>query len=241
MMEKSFLESRKADIEYNLDVINEKIAESAIKSGRKPEDIRLMAVTKTVDPIFINYALDYGVKLIGENRVQEMLRKKPELHLEGVEKHLIGHLQTNKAGQIVGEVDMIQSVDSLKIAKEIAKQSLKKGVVTPVLLEINVGEEISKTGFSMTEFFETLHEISEIDAIRIKGLMTIPPICENNTILCKYFEKIHNIYVDIKEKKLDNIDMNILSMGMSGDYAEAILCGSNLVRIGSSIFGPRIY
>ncbi len=241
MMEKSFLESRKADIQYNLDVINERIAESAIKSGRKPEDVKLMAVTKTVDPIFINYALDYGVKLIGENRVQELLRKKPELHLDGVEKHLIGHLQTNKAGQIVGEVDMIQSVDSLKIAKEIAKQSVKKGVVTDVLLEINVGEEESKTGFSMSEFFETLHEISEIDAIRIKGLMTIPPICENNTILCKYFEKIHNIYVDIKEKKLDNIDMNILSMGMSGDYYEAILCGSNLVRIGSSIFGPRIY
>ncbi len=241
MMEKSFLETRKADIQHNLDVINERIAESAIKSGRNPEDVKLMAVTKTVDPIFINYALDYGVKLIGENRVQEMLRKKPELHLDGVEKHLIGHLQTNKAGQIVGEVDMIQSVDSLKIAKEIAKQSVKKGVVTDVLLEINVGEEESKTGFSMSEFFETLHQIAELDAIRIKGLMTIPPICENNTILCKYFEKIHNIYVDIKEKKLDNIDMNILSMGMSGDYTQAILCGSNLVRIGSSIFGPRMY
>ena len=102
MMEKSFLESRKADIEYNLDVINEKISESAIKSGRNPEDVRLMAVTKTVDPIFINYALDYGVKMIGENRVQEMLRKKPELHLDGVEKHLIGHLQTNKAGAAEG-------------------------------------------------------------------------------------------------------------------------------------------
>ena len=241
MMEKSFLETRKADIQYNLDVINERIAESAIKSGRNPEDVKLMAVTKTVDPIFINYALDYGVKLIGENRVQEMLRKKTELHLDGVEKHLIGHLQTNKAGQIVGEVDMIQSVDSLKIAKEIAKQSVKKGVVTDILLEINVGEEESKTGFSMSEFFETLHQIAELDAIRIKGLMTIPPICENNTILCKYFEKIHNIYVDIKEKKLDNIDMNILSMGMSGDYTQAILCGSNLVRIGSSIFGPRMY
>ncbi len=241
MMEKSFLETCKADIQYNLDVINERIAESAIKSGRNPEDVKLMAVTKTVDPIFINYALDYGVKLIGENRVQEMLRKKPELHLDGVEKHLIGHLQTNKAGQIVGEVDMIQSVDSLKIAKEIAKQSVKKGIVTDILLEINVGEEESKTGFSMSEFFETLHQIAELDAIRIKGLMTIPPICENNTILCKYFEKIHNIYVDIKEKKLDNIDMNILSMGMSGDYTQAILCGSNLVRIGSSIFGPRMY
>ncbi len=240
-MEKSFLEKRKADIEYNLDVINEKIAESAIKSGRKPEDVRLMAVTKTVDPIFINYALDYGVNLIGENRVQEMLRKKPDLHLDGVEKHLIGHLQTNKAGQIVGEVDMIQSVDSLKIAKEIAKQSAKKGIVTDVLLEINVGDEESKTGFSKSEFYENLYEISEIDNIRIKGLMTIPPICEDNTILCKFFENIYNIYVDIKAKKLDNIDMNILSMGMSGDYSQAILCGSNLVRIGSSIFGPRIY
>ena len=240
-MEKSFLESRKNDIQYNLDVIRDKIAESAIKSGRKFEDVRLMAVTKTVDPIYINYALDYGVNLIGENRVQEMLRKKSELHLDGVEKHLIGHLQTNKVGQIVGEVDMIQSVDSLKVAKEIAKQSIKKGIVTPVLLEINVGEEESKTGFSLSEFNENLCEISEIGGIKIKGLMTIPPICENNTILCKYFEKIHNIYVDIKEKKLDNIDVEILSMGMSGDYEQAILCGSNLVRIGSSIFGPRIY
>lgn len=241
MMEKSYLEKRKADIEYNLDVINEKIAESAIRSGRRPEDVQLMAVTKTVDPIFINYALDYGVKLIGENRVQEMLRKKPDLHLQGVDKHLIGHLQTNKAGQIVGEVDMIQSVDSLKIAKEIGKQSAKKGIVTDVLLEINVGAEESKTGFSTSDFFESLHEISEIRDIHVKGLMTVPPICENNTELCKFFENMFNIYVDIKAKKLDNITMNILSMGMSGDYEEAIKCGSNLVRIGSSIFGPRIY
>lgn len=241
MMEKSYLEQRKADIQYNLDVINEKIAESAIKSGRQPSDVQFMAVTKTVDPIFINYALDYGVKLIGENRVQELLRKKPDLHLDGVQKHLIGHLQTNKAGQIVGEVDMIQSVDSLKIAKEISKQSIKKGIITDVLLEINIGEEDSKTGFSTSEFMENVYAISEIDGIRVKGLMTIPPICENNTILCKFFENIYNIYVDISTKKIDNIDMNILSMGMSGDYEQAILNGSNLVRIGSSIFGPRIY
>ena len=240
-MEKSFLEKRKADIQYNLDVINEKIAESAIKSGRNPSDIQLMAVTKTVDPVFINYALDYGVNMIGENRVQEMLRKKPDLHLDNVQKHLIGHLQTNKAGQIVGEVDMIQSVDSLKIAKEIAKQSAKKGITTDVLLEINVGDEESKTGFSRSEFMENLYQIAEIPEINIKGLMTIPPICDNNTILCEFFENIYNIYVDIKAKKLDNINMNILSMGMSGDYEQAILCGSNLVRIGSSIFGPRIY
>ncbi|MCH5192076.1 MAG: YggS family pyridoxal phosphate-dependent enzyme [Oscillospiraceae bacterium] len=241
MTEKSFLEKRKADIRYNLDVINEKIGEAAVKSGRTRDEIRLMAVTKTVDPIFINFALDYGVDLIGENRVQEMLRKKPELHLDGVEKHLIGHLQTNKAGQIVGAVDMIQSVDSVKIAREIAKQSAKKGVVTDVLLEINVGEEESKSGFSVSEFYEHVYEISQIPEIRVKGLMTVPPICENNTTLCKFFENIYDIYVDIGTKKIDNIDMNVLSMGMSGDYEQAILCGSNLVRIGSSIFGPRIY
>ena len=241
MMEKSYLDKRKADIEYNLDVINEKIAESAIKSGRKSSDIQLMAVTKTVDPIFINYALDYGVNMIGENRVQEMLRKKPDLHLQNVQKHLIGHLQTNKAGQIVGEVDMIQSVDSLKIAKEIAKQSAKKGITTDVLLEINIGDEESKTGFSKSEFMENLYQIAEIPQINVKGLMTIPPICDNDVILREFFENIYNIYVDIKGKKLDNINMNILSMGMSGDYEQAILCGSNLVRIGSSIFGPRIY
>jgi pyridoxal phosphate enzyme (YggS family) len=240
-MEKSYLEKRKADIHYNLDVINERIAESAIKSGRSPSDVRLMAVTKTVDTIFINYALDYGVNMIGENRVQEMLRKKPDLHLQNVQKHLIGHLQTNKAGQIVGEVDMIQSVDSLKIAKEIAKQSAKKGITTDVLLEINIGDEESKTGFSKSEFMENLYQIAEIPQINVKGLMTIPPICDNDVILREFFENIYNIYVDIKGKKLDNISMNILSMGMSGDYEQAILCGSNLVRIGSSIFGPRIY
>lgn len=241
MTEKLFLESRKADICYNLDVINEKIAEAAIKSGRNPADIRLMAVTKTVDPIFINYALDHGVKLIGENRVQELLRKKDELHLDGVEKHLIGHLQTNKAGQIVGVADMIQSVDSVKIAKEIAKQSIKKGISTDVLLEINIGAEENKTGFDVGEFNENIYQIAEINGINVKGLMCVPPICENDTILCKFFENIYNIYVDIKGKKIDNINMQILSMGMSGDYENAILCGSELVRIGSAIFGPRIY
>lgn len=241
MTEKSFLESRRADICYNLDVINEKIAEAAIKSGRNPEDVRLMAVTKTVDPMFINFALDHGVSLIGENRVQELLRKKDELHLDGAQKHLIGHLQTNKAGQIVGVADMIQSVDSVKIAKEIAKQSIKKGITTDVLLEINIGAEENKTGFDVGEFTESVYEIAEIGGINVKGLMSVPPICENDTILCKFFENIYNIYVDIKGKKIDNINMQILSMGMSGDYEQAILCGSELVRIGSAIFGPRIY
>lgn len=241
MTEKSLIDAKKADIEYNLKAIQEEIAEAAIKSGRKPEDIDFMAVTKTVDEIYINHAIACGVKLIGENKVQEMLRKKPSLNLDGVKKNLIGHLQSNKASQIVGEVDMIESVDSLKIAREIGKQSLKKGITTDVLLEVNIGREESKTGFLEEELNENIYEISKIQGIRVCGLMTIPPICENNTKLCKFFENIYKMYVDIGAKKLDNVYMQILSMGMSGDYAEAILCGSNHVRIGSKIFGPRIY
>ena len=146
MTEKSLIDEKFSDIEYNLKAIREDIAEVAIKSGRRPEDIDFMAVTKTVDEMYINHAIDCGITLIGENKVQEMLRKKPNLKLTGVRKNLIGHLQTNKASQIVGEVDMIESVDSIKIAKEIGKQSVKKGLVTDVLLEVNIGREESKTG-----------------------------------------------------------------------------------------------
>ncbi len=241
MTEKSWIDEKFSDIEYNLKTINEEIAEAAIKSGRKPEDIDFMAVTKTVDEMFINHALDCGINLIGENKVQEMLRKKPNLNLDGKKKNLIGHLQTNKASQIVGEVDMIESVDSLKVAKEIGKQSVKKDLITDILLEVNIGREESKTGFMPELVEENLCEIAEIPGIRVCGLMAIPPICNENTKLCEFFEKMYNMYVDIESKKIDNVYMNILSMGMSGDYVPAILCGSNHVRIGSKIFGPRIY
>ena len=187
------------------------------------------------------WSIARGCRGLRENKVQEMLRKKPNLKLTGVRKNLIGHLQTNKASQIVGEVDMIESVDSIKIAKEIGKQSVKKGLVTDVLLEVNIGREESKTGIMPEELDSVLYEAAEINGIHICGLMTIPPICEENTELCKFFENIYNMYVDIKSKKIDNVCMNVLSMGMSGDYKTAILEGSNHVRIGSKIFGPRIY
>lgn len=241
MTEKSLVEQKFADIEYNLKKIRENIAEAAIQSGRTPENISFMAVTKTVDPLYINHAIACGINLIGENKVQEMLRKKPDLKLDGVKKHLIGHLQTNKAAQIVGEVDMIESVDSVKIAKEIGKLSLKKNVVTNVLLEVNIGEEESKSGISPAALDETLHEISEIEGLQICGLMAIPPICSEKKELCKFFKNMYSMYVDIQTKNIDNVCMNILSMGMSGDYETAILEGSNHVRIGSKIFGPRIY
>lgn len=234
-------EERFRNIDYNIEFIKERINEAAVKSSRKFEDISFMAVTKTVEPIFINRALERGITLIGENKVQELLSKKPYLKPDGCEAHLIGHLQTNKVKQIVGEVSMIESVDSLKIATEISKRSAAKGITTECLIEVNIGGEESKTGIPADMLDELLYQIIELPAVKVKGLMTIPPICDSEAELMKYFSKMHEIFIDIKSKKLDNTDISILSMGMSGDYEQAILCGSNLVRIGSSVFGPRLY
>ena len=229
-------------ISENLKVIRNDITETAISGGRNPEDVRLMAVTKTVDVKYINHAIENcGVDLIGENKVQEFLSKKDSLSLKGVEKHLIGHLQTNKVKKILPEVDMIQSVDSLRLAAAISAEAVKLGVESEVLLEVNIGDEDSKTGFDKTAFMESLDEISKLPALKVKGLMTIPPICENTLELEKYFSMMYDYYNEIKEKNFENFDFEILSMGMSGDYKEAIKHGSNLVRVGSAIFGARIY
>lgn len=241
MTERSSIEERYKDIEYNLDVIRDRIAEAAVKSGRKPEDITLMAVTKTVQPMFINHAIEYGIDLIGENKVQEFLSKEEFLKLDNCKAHLIGHLQTNKVRQIVGKVDMIQSVDSIKLANEINKQSLKREFVTKCLVEVNIGAEENKTGLDKELLEETLYQISELNNIKVCGLMTVPPICDSEKELNGYFSKMYQMFVDIRDKKIDNISMDILSMGMSSDYENAILNGADLVRVGSAIFGPRIY
>lgn len=235
-----YREERCRDIEENIKEIRDNIAEAAIKSGRNPEDVHLMAVTKTVEPYFINHAIHCGIDLIGENRVQEFLGKKPELDLDGVDCHLIGHLQTNKVRQIVGEVSTIQSVDSVKVAKEISKQSVKNGLVTKILLEVNVGEEESKSGMDYAAAPNLLAEIAALPGLSVEGFMAIPPICDEVT-LRGYFSRMHQLYVDMKSKNIDNSNINILSMGMSADYVQAILEGSTLVRVGSSLFGARIY
>lgn len=244
MTERSLSEYREArcrDIEENLKEIRENLAEAAVRSGRAPEDVKLMAVTKTVEPFFINHAIHCGVDLIGENRVQEFLGKKPELDLDGVDCHLIGHLQTNKVKQIVGEVSTIQSVDSLKVANEISKQSVKKDLVTKILLEVNVGEEESKSGMDYDAVPDLLPAIAELPGLSVEGLMAIPPICEDEAVLRGYFSKMNQLYVDMKAQNIDNININILSMGMSADYVQAVLEGATLVRVGSSLFGARIY
>lgn len=228
-------------IEENLKYIREDIANAAVASGRNPDDVSLMAVTKTVESKFINHAINNGIGLIGENKVQEFLLKEPELRLDECKAHLIGHLQSNKVKKIVGRVETIQSVDTVSIAKEIGKRSVEAGVLTKILLEVNVGNEESKFGFMPSEVFERACEISEISGVSIDGLMCVAPICEKDAEIRAVFSNMRRLFIDIGSKKMDNIHMNTLSMGMSGDYKQAILEGANLVRVGSAIFGARIY
>lgn len=224
----------------NFSEIKEKILAAANKSGRKAEDITLLAAVKTVSPELINYSIEKGIRVIGDNKVQELLAKENDV-VKNVEKHFIGHLQTNKVKDVVGRVSLIESVDSVKLAKAIGKQSVKLNTVTDVLLEVNIGNEESKSGFLYNEIYENIEEISKIDGIRIKGLMTIPPICEDNSKNEEYFLKMHQLFIDIRDKKIDNVYMSILSMGMSDDYETAICCGATEVRIGTLLYGRRNY
>ncbi len=229
------------DVRANYLEITGNIAAAAEKTGRKSEDISFLAATKTVEPEIINYAVSLGLKKLGENRVQELLSKYDEYDLEHAELQFIGHLQTNKVRQIVGKVSMIQSVDSERLAAEIARQSLKNGISTDILLEVNIGREENKSGVIVEELPELIDKIRVIDGVRVRGLMAIPPICDNKKEICKYFDNMYKIFIDISSKKLDNISMDFLSMGMSDDYTEAILCGANMIRVGSRLFGARIY
>lgn len=236
MKEKMF-----SNIKNNYETIVRNISDAAIASGRRPEDITFLAATKTVDPEFINYAISLGLKFIGENKVQELLSKYESYDLQNSQLHFIGHLQTNKVRQIVGKVSMIQSVDSIRLAQEISRQSAKQGITTDILIEVNVGREENKSGVLPENLEELLCQIALFENISVKGLMAIPPICENEQKIRGYFQIMRNMFLDISTKKIDNIKMDTLSMGMSGDYREAILEGANLVRIGSSLFGARIY
>ena len=229
------------DIEYNYSQIEENISLAAQKAGKKREDIIFLAATKTVEPVYINHAISCGLKYIGENRVQELLAKYDYYDLENASLHFIGHLQSNKIRQIVGKVQLIQSVDSIKLAKEISRQCQLKNTSTDILVEVNIGGEENKSGVEPERLEELLCEISALDNISVKGLMTIPPICDEKSEIRKYFSRMNKLFIDIKAKKLDNVSMQILSMGMSSDYQEAILEGANMVRVGSALFGPRIY
>ena len=229
------------EIAANVARVKAEIAEAAREAGRKPEEILLAAATKMNDAASVQAAIRAGVDICGENRVQEMPEKNRLGAYEGAPLHFIGHLQKNKVRQVVGLCELIHSVDSLPLLAEISRTAEKRGLTQDVLLEVNIGAEDSKSGFAPEELASALEEASRLPAVRIRGLMAIPPVCEKPEENRPFFLQMQKLFVDNCDKKYDNISMDFLSMGMSGDYPEAVRCGANLVRVGTGIFGPRFY
>lgn len=227
-------------VSENVKRVQDEINEVCVKYGRNPEDVVLMGVSKTQPVEKLEVAYNAGIKLFGENRVQELVQKADFFQTHNVPCHIIGTLQTNKVKYLPSLTDTIQSVNSLKLANEIEKQYGKAGKKANICLEINIGDEDSKSGIPYSQAMEMVHQLSEYKNLTVKGLMCIPPI-DNSEEVRKYFSQMHKLFVDISGKKLDNIDMCILSMGMSGDYPWAIAEGSTLVRVGTGIFGARNY
>lgn len=229
------------EVAQNVRTIMQQVRETALQAGRDPSEVQVMAVTKTVDPVLVNAAIGAGITLLGENKAQELCAKYDSYHKDGVQIHFIGHLQTNKVRQIVDKVSMVESVDSIKLAHEIDRHCAAIGKVMDVLLEVNIGREENKTGIFPELLPALLEEAGKLEHIRVRGLMTIPPVCETEEEVLQYFSQMRQLFIDIKQKKYDNISMEILSMGMSADYLAAVRCGSNIVRIGTAMFGQRNY
>jgi pyridoxal phosphate enzyme (YggS family) len=223
-------------IKNNLEIINEKIKKAALKANGNPEEIKLVAVTKTATIEQIKEAISAGVKIIGENKVQEA-KEKYQILTADMEWHLVGHLQTNKVKYAIEIFDCIHSVDSIKLAKEIDRRSLQFGKTTNVLVEVNVSGEETKYGIKPEEVEPFLKEISEFSRIRVRGLMTIAPIAEDKEEVRPYFRKLRELSKKIKKKNINNVKMDYLSMGMTEDFETAIEEGANMVRIGRGIFG----
>lgn len=214
---------------------------AALRAGRNPGEILLCAATKMNDAARVREAIAAGVDCCGENRVQELVKKQAERAYDGAPVHFIGHLQTNKVRQVVGSVELIQSVDRLPLLACIEKEAARQGIRQNFLLEINVGAEESKSGFAPAEVPQIAEKMAEYPHCCLCGLMAIPPASKKNGDNCRFFEEIRRIAVDISEKKYDNIHMNILSMGMTDDFEDAISCGSTMIRVGTAIFGARYY
>jgi len=228
-------------IAENLAQVQANIARAAEKAGRDPRDILLIGATKMNDADRVREAIAAGLPACGENRVQELLEKNEQGAYEGARLHFIGSLQKNKVKYLVGLVELIHSVDSVELMREINRQALKRGITQDILLEVNTGGEDSKSGFAPEKLPEMLAAAAEFPAVSVRGLMTIPPICRRPEENLPYFQLLHQLFIDNGEKKYDNVRMDFMSMGMSGDYEAAIACGANMVRVGTAIFGHRIY
>ncbi|MBQ7574559.1 MAG: YggS family pyridoxal phosphate-dependent enzyme [Clostridia bacterium] len=227
-------------IKENWDKVLEKVRTAAEESGRTLEDITVIAVTKTRTADEINEVISSGATDIGENKPQEVRDKFHDVK-DGVKWHLIGHLQTNKIKYIIDKVCLIHSVDSIHLMDEIDKQAKKHSLIMPILIQVNISGEETKQGVSRQELPQLLEHAGTLSNIRVEGLMTIMPKVENNITNSLHFDNIRQLFVDISCKKYDNVTMKHLSMGMSGDYEEAILHGATMVRVGTAIFGARDY
>ena len=228
-------------IAENVAKVLTQLEQAAKDAGRDPCEITLCAATKMNDSERVRAAIAAGVRCCGENRVQELTQKLSENAYEGAQIHFIGHLQTNKVKAVVGKVSLIQSVDSQRLLQAISKEAVRQGIVQDILLEINIGQEASKSGFGVDDVLPLVDRIREFPNICVKGLMAIPPISQNPGENLVFFQKMFQLSVDISKKIDDNVMVDCLSMGMSDDFADAIAAGSTMIRVGTAIFGARNY
>ena len=234
-------EAQKQQMAEAVAKIRETMAAAAKAAGRDPAEVRLCAACKTRTVEEVRYSADLPIDLFGENHVQELVEKTDTNAYNGKPGHFIGHLQTNKVNKVVGRAALIQSVDSTRLLDKIDTAAARLGLVQDILVEINIGEEASKSGVDADSLFPLLEAAAAREHIRLRGLMAIPPVAETSDGNHAYFTKMHELFVDIGRKKYDNVSMDFLSMGMSGDFEDAIAAGANMVRVGSSIFGARDY
>ncbi len=222
----------------NLKTIRERVDAACERAGRRPEEVALIAVSKTKPLSMLQEAYEAGARDFGENKVQEILEKYPEMP-EDARFHMIGHLQTNKVKQVVGKAVLIHSVDSLHLAEKIEQEAAKRDLTADILLEVNVAREESKFGLMLEEVIPLLEEVKNLPHVRVRGLMTIAPNVENPEENRKHFKKLYQLYVDIKSKNIDNGTMSGFSMGMTGDFEVAVEEGATMIRVGTGIFGSR--
>jgi len=227
------------DIASNIKKIRDSINEAALASGRSGLDITLVAAAKTKPVESVREAIFAGVDAVGENRVQEMMAKRDLGAYDGAPLHFIGHLQSNKVSKVVGVCDLIESVSSKTLIDSIGKKAVSLGIIQNILIEVNVGKEPQKAGVLPEQTGEILEYAAQISGINVLGLMAIPPLFEESERNCYYFDIMFKLFVDMSTKKYDNVSVRLLSMGMSDSYIEAIRAGSNMVRIGSALFGQR--
>ena len=234
-------EQEKSELYSRIQAVQERIDTAAEKVGRDPKDIILVAASKMNDAERVRTAIACGIRVCGENRVQELLDKYEQNAYAGADLQFIGTLQTNKVKYLIGKVSLIQSVGSVRLGEAIAREAEKRGIRQDILLEVNIGREAAKSGLLLEELDDAVSRLCEKKSLHIRGLMAIPPIADQTSKNLSYFTEMHQVFVDILTKKYDNVNMDYLSMGMTNDFEMAISCGANMVRIGTAIFGARPY